>query len=87
MLYLRGKCFVQQFNLRKGLKEFGDEGVNSSKAELQQMHERMCWRAVAVKDLTIKERMRAQESLMLLTKKKSGAIKGQLVFNGKPTRA
>ena len=51
------------------------------------MHERMCWRAVAVKDLTRKERMRVQESLMLLTKKKSVAIKGQFAFNGKPTRA
>lgn len=87
MIYLRGKYFVQKFNLRKGLKEFDDEGINASKAELQQMRERMCWRAVAVKDLTRKERMRAQESLIVLTKKKSGAIKGQLAFNGKPTRA
>ena len=51
------------------------------------MHERICWRTVAVKELTRKEKLRAQESLILLTRKKSGSVKGRLAFNGKPTRA
>ena len=34
IIYLQHKCFAQQFNLRKGLKEFGEEGVVASKVEL-----------------------------------------------------
>ena len=32
--YLQQKCYAQQFNLRKGLKKFGEEGLAASKAEL-----------------------------------------------------
>ena len=35
IIYLQRKCFAQQFNLQKGLKEFGEEGVAASKAELR----------------------------------------------------
>ena len=39
-----------------------------------------------MKELTRKEKYRAQEGLMLLTQKRSGKIKGRLAYNGKPTR-
>ena len=39
---LRHLCMAQQFNLRKGLREFGAEGVEASKIELKQMHDRVC---------------------------------------------
>ena len=84
---LRHLCMAQQFNLKKGLREFGVEGVQASKAKLKQMHDRGCWRTVAVNKLTRRERLRAQEGLMLLTRKRSGSCKGRLAFNGKPTRA
>ena len=51
------------------------------------MHERVRFRAVAVAELTRRERQRAQEGLMLLTRKKSGDVKGRLVYNGKGTRS
>ena len=51
------------------------------------MHERVGFKAVAVSELTRRERQRAQEGLMLLTRKKSGDIKGRLVYNGKGTRS
>ena len=51
------------------------------------MHERVGFRAVAVAELTRREQKRAQEGLMLLTRKKSGDIKGRLVYNGKGTRS
>ena len=50
------------------------------------MHQRVCWRAIAVKELTRCERQRAQEGLMLITRKKSGDVKSRLAYNGKPTR-
>ena len=59
----------QQFGLKRGLKEFGEEGVRACKEELAQMHSRVGFRAVAVAELTRLERVRAQEGLMLLTEK------------------
>ena len=51
------------------------------------MHKSVGFKAVAVAELTRRERQRAQEGLMLLTRKKSGDIKGRLVYNGKGTRS
>ena len=39
-----------------------------------------------VKELSRRQKRRAQEGLMLLTCKKSGEVKGRLAYNGKPTR-
>ena len=87
---MREECQVQvhsqQFGLRRGLKEFGAEGVKACKEELRQMHSRVGFKAVAVAELTRQERIRAQEGLMLLTRKRSGKTKGRLVYNGKKTR-
>ena len=58
----------------------------AAKRELSQLHERVGFRAVAVAELSRLERQRAQEGLMLLARKKSGVIKGRLVYNGKGTR-
>ena len=59
----------------------------AAKQELTQMHERVGFRAIAVAELSRKERLWAQEGLMLLTRKKSGDVKGRLVYNGKGTRS
>ena len=77
---------AQQFMLQKGLKVFKDKGEVAAKAELSQLHKRMCFKALAVKELTQLERQRAQEGLMLLTRKQSGDVKGRLAYNGKRTR-
>ena len=39
-----------------------------------------------VKELTRQEKQRAQEGLMLITRKKSGEVKSRLAYNGKPTQ-
>ena len=78
--------YSQLLNLRKGLAEFKEEGKEAYKKELRQMHDRVCWRSLTVKELTRREKKRAQEGLMLLTRKKSGDVKGRLAYNGKPTR-
>ena len=79
-------CFNQMFILQKGVKKFGSEGVKAAKGELTQLHERTCWRAMAVAELTRRERERAMECLMFLTEKKSKDIKERLAYNGKLTR-
>ena len=60
--------------------------MRSAKKELTQMHKRVGFHAIAVSELSQRERRRAQEGLMLLTRKKSGDIKGRLLYNGKGTR-
>ena len=57
-----------------------------AKKELGQMHTRRGLRSIAVAELTRRERLRAQEGLMLLTRKQTGECKGRLVYNGKNTR-
>ena len=54
--------------------------------ELEQMHSRVGFRAIAVAELTRQECLRAQEGLMLLTRKAAGDVKGRLVYNGRKTR-
>ena len=70
--------YSQLLNLRKGLAKFKEEGKEACKKELEQMHNRVCWRSLAVKELTYREKKRKQEGLMLLTEKKSGNVKGRL---------
>ena len=48
--------YVQQSNVRRGLREFAKEGVLASKAGLQQMHDRIRWRSITVKKLTRREK-------------------------------
>ena len=69
---LKAQCHAQQFMLGKGLKEFPGEGEAAAKAEISQMHNRTCFKAIAVAELTRRERLRAQEGLMFLTRKRSG---------------
>ena len=86
ILKIQKDCHAQQFMLGKGLKEFKEEAPPAVKAELKQMHQRTCFRAITVAELTRIERQWSQEGLMLLTRKRSGKVKGRLAYNGKPTR-
>ena len=54
--------------------------------ELQQMHDRQCFKAIAVRELVRREKQRAMEGLMLVTQKRDGGVKARLAYNGKPTR-
>ena len=48
---LKHQSHGQQFMLSRGIKEFPLKGVDSAKEELQQMHSRGCFKAIAVKEL------------------------------------
>ena len=54
--------------------------------ELQQMHDRRCFKAIAVRELARREKQRAMEGLMLVTQKRDGRVKARLAYNCKPTR-
>ena len=78
--------FSQQYILEKGLKKFGDSGRKATVKEMRQLHDRHCFHPTLVKDLTNKERKKAQRALLYLTQKRDKTIKGRMVYNGKPTR-
>jgi hypothetical protein len=81
----KGAAFAQKYILQKGLKKFGEKGKEPS-AELDQLHKRHCFNSVHVSTLTPSEKKKTMESLLFLTAKRDGRIKGRLVYNGKPTR-
>jgi hypothetical protein len=53
---------------------------------LDQLHQRNCFNPIDVSKLTQSEKKKAMESLLFLTEKRDGRIKGRLVYNGRPTR-
>ena len=55
--------------MKRGLKEFFAEGKEAAKYERSQMHKLTCYRDIAVKELTRRERQSAVEGLMILTRK------------------
>ena len=77
----------QQYILEKGFKWFGYKGIIGLKQEMGQLDDRDCLAPRHIKVLSNRERKRAQRALAYLTEKRDGTIKGQTVFNGKPTRA
>uniref|UniRef100_A0A7S1V1J3 Reverse transcriptase Ty1/copia-type domain-containing protein n=1 Tax=Grammatophora oceanica TaxID=210454 RepID=A0A7S1V1J3_9STRA len=81
-----GTNFAQQYLIHKGLKMFGDRGKAASMKELDQLDKRKCFEPIRVKDLSARERAKAQEALMFLCEKRDNTVKGRMVFNGKPTR-
>ena len=83
----REESHTIQYVLKRGLKEFGrSAGKQASKAELLQMHQRVCFNPTLVKDLTKSEKRKAMLGLMILSQKKSGVVRGRLAYNGRPTR-
>ena len=70
--HLKHKSNAQSFNLRKGLRKFEAKGVQVAKKELTQMRETVVFRAIVVAELTRRERLQAQEGLILLIQKTLG---------------
>ena len=68
--------FTQQYNYNKGIKMFKERGEDAVYAELDQLHRRVCFTPISVKDMTKIKKKRAQLMLMLLSEKLSGEVKG-----------
>ena len=68
------------------MKKFGDKGKKAATEELDQLHKRNCFEPIDVSKLTTTEKKKAMDSLLFLTEKRDGRVKGRLVYNGKPTR-
>jgi len=70
-------CFAQTYSLAKGLKLFKEEGKKAALKELGQLHGRECWRPIDVNKVSPQARRKAMRSLMFLTEKRDGPLKGE----------
>ena len=65
------------------MEENGNQGARK---EVDQLHRRNCFRPVDVASLTLEEKHKAAEGLMLLAEKRDKTVKGRLVYRGDQTR-
>jgi hypothetical protein len=54
--------------------------------EINQLHKRMCFAPLKIKEMKPSKQKKAQIALMFLTEKRDKSVKGGMVYNGKPTR-
>jgi hypothetical protein len=77
---------MTQYNLKEGIKKFGDDGKAAVLTELQQLYDRNVMEPVGKYDLTAAERKGALHYLMFLKEKRDGLIKGRGCADGRSQR-
>jgi type II secretory pathway component PulC len=75
---------MTQYNLKQGIREFGNPGKAAAMTELQQLYDRDIMIPINKYDLTTVERKCALRYLMLLKEKHCGTIKGRGCADGRP---
>jgi hypothetical protein len=83
---IEGASFAQHYLLNKGIKVFGQKARDASSKEMNQLHRRNCFTPISVAKMSPIERKKAQQALMFISEKRDKAVKGRMVYNGKPTR-
>jgi hypothetical protein len=77
---------MTQYSVKKGLKVFGEAGVEAVLGELQQLHGRKVIEPVAPDSLSLQEKKAALPYLMFLKEKRTGQIKGRGCADGRKQR-
>ena len=80
------KYLLKQYNLKSGLKHFGEKGIAAAKGKLTQLHVMDTWVPKDPTMLSRAEKVKALSSLMFLKEKSSGKVKGRACVNGAPQR-
>jgi hypothetical protein len=79
--------FVQTFSLMRGLNQFGDKGQHAAVKEMKQLHEEAVFELINIDELTPIEKKWTMESLIFLTEKRSGEVKGRTCANRSTQRS
>ena len=77
---------LTQYTLKRGLKEFGDDGLTALGKEVQQLYTRKISKPVDGDDLTKEQKRASLRYLMFLTKKRCGRIKARGCADGRKQR-
>jgi hypothetical protein len=80
------ETMMTQYSMKKGIKMFGEPGINAVLAEPQQLHERQVMGPVMANSLDKQEKRKALQYLMFLKRKRCGKIKGLGCANGRKQR-
>jgi hypothetical protein len=80
------KIVMTQYNMRQGIKKFGEHGKQAVLAKLQQLYNRDVMDPVNKYDLLGEARKGALQYLMFLKEKRCGTIKGRGCADGRPQR-
>jgi hypothetical protein len=81
-LTLYGTPVVITYNVKNGIKQFGQEAISSISKEMTQLHEKGVFTPVKYEDLTPKQKVRVLRSLMFLKRKRDSSLKARFVANG-----
>ena len=73
---------LSQYHVSKGLKIYGEKGVDAVLKELRQLHDRMVIEPRFSKTMTEKQKEDALQYLMFLKEKRCGTIKGRGCADG-----
>jgi hypothetical protein len=77
---------MTQFNMHRGIKEFGIDGVEAVLLELQQLHDSGVLKPVQASSISAEEIHCALAYLMFLKQKRDGKIKGRGCADGRKQR-
>jgi hypothetical protein len=78
---------MTHYNLKQGLRNFGEQGAKVAVTELTQLHITDTWTMMDPSTLIKEDRSKALSSLVFLKETCCGNIKGQACINGAPQRA
>ena len=81
-----GVALAHVFGLKAGLKEFGQKGEKAVSKELVQLQDMNTYIPVDPSTLTREQKVEALASLLFLTQKRNGDVKGRLVADGSKQR-
>jgi hypothetical protein len=81
-----GETVMTQHSLKKGIKAFGNAGIEAVLKELQQLHDRKVLEPKNAATLTQDEKRAALQYLMFLKQKRNGTIKGRGCADGRKQR-
>jgi hypothetical protein len=77
---------LTQYNLKRGLREFGKDGVTALGKEMEQLHTQKVAKPVDADNLTRTQKRATLRYLMFLTKKRCGRIKARGCADGRKQR-
>jgi hypothetical protein len=80
------ETIMTQYSMKKGMKLYGDPGMEAVLSELRQIHQREVMKAVPADSLDREAKKKALQYLMCLNKKQCGKIKGRGCANGRKQR-
>ena len=81
------KYLLTQYNLKVGLRYFGEKGIADAKGDLTQLHVMDTWIPEDLTMLSRAEKVKALSYLMFLKEKRSGKVKGRACVNRVPQRS